>query len=95
MVDDVGATARTTYTTGFLVVQDSSNSHVRHGNINITNIAGNSWTQTGLLAQSDTTSTHHSAGSIALAAVLTAVRITTVGGANTFDAGSINILYEG
>lgn len=95
LVDAAGATARTTYTTGFLVVQDSINSHVRHGNLTITNITGNSWTQTGLLAQSDTTSTHHSAGSIALAAVLTAVRITTVGGSQTFDAGSINILYEG
>jgi hypothetical protein len=34
-------------------------------------------------------------GSIALAALLTAVRITTVNGTDTFDAGSINILYEG
>ena len=95
LVDAAGATARTTYTTGFLVVQDSANSHVRHGNLTITNITGNSWTQTGILARSDDTSTHHSAGSIALAAVLTAVRITTVVGANTFDLGSINILYEG
>jgi len=34
------------------------------------------------------------AGTISLADVLTQVRITTVGGANTFGAGSINILYE-
>jgi len=26
---------------------------------------------------------------------LTAVRITTVNGTDTFDAGSVNILYEG
>ena len=95
LVDAAGATARTTYTTGFLVTHDSANGHVRHGNITITNITGNSWTQTGILARSDDTSTHHSAGSIALAAVLTAVRITTVSGVNTFDLGSINILYEG
>jgi hypothetical protein len=34
------------------------------------------------------------AGSIALGGALTQVRITTAGGANTFDAGTINILYE-
>jgi hypothetical protein len=31
---------------------------------------------------------------VALGAVLTAVRITRVNGTDTFDAGSINILYE-
>lgn len=34
------------------------------------------------------------AGSKALSDTLTQVRITTVGGTDTFDAGSINILYE-
>ena len=33
-------------------------------------------------------------GNITLGAVLTAVRITTANGTDTFDAGSINILYE-
>jgi len=33
-------------------------------------------------------------GLIALAGVLDRVRITTVNGTDTFDAGSINILYE-
>jgi hypothetical protein len=33
-------------------------------------------------------------GGITLAAALTAVRITTVNGTDTFDAGSINIQYE-
>jgi len=33
-------------------------------------------------------------GGIALAAALTAIRLTTVNGTDTFDAGSINILYE-
>jgi hypothetical protein len=33
-------------------------------------------------------------GTIALGAALTAVRITTVNGTDTFDNGSLNILYE-
>jgi len=34
------------------------------------------------------------AGSITLSGTLDRVRITTVNGTDTFDAGSINILYE-
>ena len=33
-------------------------------------------------------------GGISLAAALTAVRVTTVNGTDTFDLGSINIIYE-
>jgi hypothetical protein len=36
----------------------------------------------------------YSAGSIALGGTLDRVRITTVNGTDTFDAGTINILYE-
>lgn len=93
-----GSTARTTYTSGFIVTNDSASAYVRHGNIVITNITGNTWTQTGLLAQSDANRIHYFGGSIALGAALTALRITTVNGTDTFDttpsAGSINILYE-
>jgi hypothetical protein len=35
-----------------------------------------------------------SAGAVTLAGVLDRVRITTVGGTDTFDAGSINLLWE-
>jgi hypothetical protein len=35
------------------------------------------------------------AGTIALGGVLDRVRVTTVGSTDTFDAGTINIIYEG
>ena len=35
------------------------------------------------------------AGSVTLPSTLDRIRITTVNGTDTFDAGSINILYEG
>ncbi len=38
--------------------------------------------------------TGYGSGYIALGAVLTALRITTVNGTDTFDAGSINIMWE-
>jgi hypothetical protein len=38
--------------------------------------------------------TWQQSGAVTMASAITAVRITTVNGTDTFDAGSINILYE-
>ena len=52
------------------------------------------WICRGLLSRSDDTMTFHISGSKLLSAELDRVRITTVGGSDTFDAGAINISYE-
>ena len=44
---------------------------------------------------SDTAQISTGGGSISLAGTLDRVRITTVNGTDTFDAGTINIRYEG
>jgi hypothetical protein len=67
---------------------------VSHGSVTITNITGNTWVESGVLALSDSANTRDSAGSVALAAALTALRVIMVNGTDTFDAGTINILYE-
>ena len=64
------------------------------GKMVITNITGNNWIFSGTTSQTNTNGTHIGNGSLSLGAVLTAVRITTVNGTDTFDAGTINILYE-
>ena len=79
---------------GFRVVANINNTEIFHGNITISNLTANTWAQLGILGQS-ATRINWSGGSVALAAQLTAVRITTVNGTDTFDAGSINIAYEG
>ena len=63
------------------------------GNLVITNITGNVWTCTGILAGTSTLQ-NTTAGVVTIAGVVNLVRITSSGTA-TFDAGSINILYEG
>jgi hypothetical protein len=68
---------------------------VMQGAVVISNITGNVWASFGVIGRSNTTNTSMIGGTISLAAALTAVRITTVNGTDTFDAGSINILYEG
>ena len=80
-------------TTGFGLASDSS-SYVISGTLVITNITGNTWVASGLFVLSNTPFAIYSGGNIALAATLDRIRITTVNGTDTFDAGSINILYE-
>lgn len=80
--------------TGIGVTQTTAAASTHSGITTITNITGNTWTAGGYVAGNATNGCSVSGSSIALAAALTAVRITTVNGTDTFDAGSINILYE-
>lgn len=71
---------------------------VNSGHVVLTNITGNAWVASGIVV--DTTSAANgqytvSAGSISLGGVLNMLRITTQGGTDTFDAGTVNVLYEG
>lgn len=79
-------------TTGFSATEAmvAANTYQVYGVI--TNITGNTWVFSGQAAYSTTTSTGN--GVIALGGTLDRVRITTVNGTDTFDAGTINILYE-
>ena len=65
-----------------------------YGSIVFTNVSGNIWTGTGILVASNQPASFYVAGVKTTSGVLTTVRITTVNGTDTFDAGSINILYE-
>lgn len=87
------STATTSYTSGF-GFNGASASNALYGHVVLTLITGNTWVASGSFLF-NTTNNGTLAGSIALGAALTAVRITTVSpGTDTFDAGSINILYE-
>jgi hypothetical protein len=59
-----------------------------------TNISGNAWVCSGVLFAAPNQALGVQAGNKTLSDTLTQVRITTVNGTDTFDAGSINILYE-
>jgi hypothetical protein len=64
------------------------------GALTFDNVTGNTWVGHGVVT-SNTSSTLMQAGSIALSATLDRIRLTTVNGTDTFDAGSVNIMYEG
>jgi hypothetical protein len=80
--------------TGFLVDDVTSANDVRHGSSVLMNPTGNTWVFSSVDALSNAPVTGTAAGSKELGNVLTQIRITTVGGTNTFDAGSINIFFE-
>lgn len=72
-----------------------SSSATSTGHLILTNISGNSWVSSSNVQHiSGTTGMSLAIGSKTLSGTLDRVRITTANGTDTFDAGSINILYE-
>ena len=65
----------------------------------IVNTTGNQWSGSGSIGGGPTISAGNAggfgAGSVSLAAALDRIRVTTVNRTDTFDAGTINIAYEG
>jgi hypothetical protein len=63
--------------------------------INLIDSSSNTWSVMSTLYRSGAVASYSScAGNIVLSGVTTTIRITTTSGSDTFDAGSINILYE-
>ena len=94
----VGAATAVQTSTAGLVLQTSSTgaSQLNGGSLVIANITGTTWISSSVTTEGSAAGrTTLSAGSVDAGATLTAVRITTVNGTDTFDAGTINILYEG
>ena len=81
-------------TTGSLPISaTSSAANIFVGTVVWTNLSGDTWvgTSSGRTAGTITTIGN---GAITLSGVLDILRITTGNGTDTFDAGTINILYE-
>ena len=83
-------------TTGIIVTNGLAAANNFSGLITFALIASNQWVASGNAQHSTATGAMFMVAGYtpALAGVLDRVRITTVGGTDTFDAGSINILYE-
>jgi hypothetical protein len=64
------------------------------GHMLLSLINGNDWVSSHSMSLSDTPVSFFGSGFVSLGGTLDQVRITTVGGTNTFDAGTINIMYE-
>jgi hypothetical protein len=83
------------FTTGFGIANAIGSGTILHGSFTISLLGSNAWAASGTMASSNAANVWSMAGSITLGGTLDRVRITTVNGTDTFDAGTINILYEG
>lgn len=89
---NAGGTNIANSTAGFIVSGTSGATYSYSGNIYLSKIDGNTWISshaiTGGVGQS------YGGGTKTLSGTLTDIRLTTVNGTDTFDAGLCNIMYE-
>lgn len=88
-----GATT-TLFTTGFILDNNPAAAQLSSGLMTIVNLTGNTWAETSTVGGSTSVALRFGAGSVPISGTLDRVRITTAGGTDTFDAGTINIMYE-
>ena len=91
---NVGTSGVIAATTGFQLTNAGSASYVFSGTLVLTLISSNTWVGLGANTVSSSVFNTVAGVSPALGGTLDRVRITTVSGTDTFDSGSINILYE-
>ncbi len=88
-----GASNATNVTSGFDLASFSATDSL-FGQIVFCLLGSNIWTGLGGFTNPNAVRTLGVSGAVTLSGTLDRVRITTVNGTDTFDAGSINILYE-
>lgn len=91
----VGSTAGyAAYSSGFVTLGLIA-AGARSGLLTIVNIDSNAWVASGTFDETGTPAGGTAQGAKTLSATLDRIRLTTVNGTDTFDAGTINIMYEG
>ena len=87
---------RSAFTSGFMVTALLAADSLLSSQIVITLLGSNTWIESAGITDYSTAilGVSNSSGKLALGGTLDRVRITTVNGTDTFDAGSINIMYE-
>jgi len=82
-------------TAGWLISPEQAASYQYSGAMQIVSIGGNAWVCFGSFGRTDGPNAYSTGGQITIASTLDRICLTTVNGTDTFDAGSVNIMYEG
>ena len=90
--NQANATGGINSTAGFCL-RAANAAGITSGMMVLTSLGSNAWVETHT-SKNATTEAQWGGGDVALGGVLDRVRITTVNGTDTMDAGSVNILYE-
>jgi hypothetical protein len=80
---------------GFQPSDSWAAAHVFSGQLVLTQLSSNVWVGSFNGALTNSAGLLFAAGTKTLSDTLTQVRVTTTNGTDTFDAGTINIMYEG
>jgi hypothetical protein len=81
------------FTDGFGIKANGNAAEAFSGLMTISNVSGNNWVAQGGFGNSATVTGFFSVGGITLSGACDRVRLSTTG-ADTFDAGSVNVMYE-
>jgi hypothetical protein len=88
------STAASASSTAGFILRSNQATAVLSGAVSLILSTGNTWIASGVVADASIPGSYTTGGYLALGGSLDRVRITTVNGTDTFDNGSINILYE-
>ena len=91
---NAGASSVAAATTGFATDAAGAAAEARTGVMTITLQTGNTYVSSCQICSNSSALFGFGNGAVTLGGTLDRIRITTVNGTDTFDAGSINILYE-
>lgn len=80
--------------TAGMIIEAGSSTLVMHGHAVLTLLGSNTWVSSHAIGRSNDGIGTVGGGSVSLSGTIDRIRITTVNGTDTFDAGSINIMYE-
>jgi hypothetical protein len=90
-----GTAASADFTAGFGLGTSNVAGEAKHGSVTFCLVDSNTWVASGVMTASFAGYSVFVSGSKTLSDTLTQLRITTVNGTDTFDAGSINVMWEG
>ena len=79
---------------GYQVTRTATASSTYSGSLVLFNVSGNIWVASATMGDGTNAYAGLAGGTKTLAGLLTQIRVTTTNGIDTFDAGSVNILYE-
>lgn len=94
VISNANGSVLTNYGTSFILASGVTAAGIHYGKLVLNNISGNDWNADSKVGQSGAGVINYGVGGKTLSAVLDRIRLTTENGTDTFDAGSVNILYE-
>jgi hypothetical protein len=89
-----GATGSSNLSNGFAISLSNTAASSLFGSLMLVKLSGNDWNAIGVFGTGNEARTILVGGSASLSGALDRISLTTANGTDTFDAGSINILYE-